>query len=113
MTLEISPKKDVHFNVYGYSSLISGLKVNLSAIARDYSICYCIDKSSILEAIYENEADFEYYHAIRSKIEEAGCKESFEAPKIRNSKEHFMPHIYFLVKRLKRQRDTRQGRKFI
>ena len=54
----MDPSKDVHFNVYGYSSLISGMKVNLSAIARDYSICYYIDKETIMDAIYENSADF-------------------------------------------------------
>lgn len=43
-TLEIDPKKEVHFNVYGYTSLISGLKVNLRAVSKDYSICYIADK---------------------------------------------------------------------
>lgn len=44
LTMEIDPKKMVFCNVYGYSSVVSGLKVNLCAIARDYSICYYIDK---------------------------------------------------------------------
>ena len=43
--------KDVHFNVYGYSPLISGHKVNLCAVAHDYSICYEVDKESILNGI--------------------------------------------------------------
>ena len=51
VVLEVNPEKDVHFNVYGYSQLISGQKVNLRAIARDYSICYCLDKPSLLAAI--------------------------------------------------------------
>ena len=73
-TLHIDHQKDVHFNAYGYSSLISGLKINLCAIARDYSICYCIDKENFLSAACENSADFEYFHEIRSKIEESSCK---------------------------------------
>ena len=43
-TIEVDPKKDVYFNVYGYSALISGHKVNLCAVARDYSILYFVDK---------------------------------------------------------------------
>ena len=42
--LEVDGKKDVQFNVYGYSALISGLMINLKAIVKDYSICYQIDK---------------------------------------------------------------------
>jgi hypothetical protein len=32
--LQVDPNKDVHFNVYGYSSLISGLPIHLQAVAR-------------------------------------------------------------------------------
>jgi hypothetical protein len=49
--LEVNPKKEIHFNVYGYTSLISGMKVNLRAVAKDYSICYYIDKEVLLSAI--------------------------------------------------------------
>ena len=57
-TIEIDPSKEVFFNVYGYSSICTGLKVNLCAIARDYSICYYIDKDSLLNAVFENSTDF-------------------------------------------------------
>lgn len=42
--LEINEERGVQFNVYGYSGLISGLHINLRAVAKDYSICYVIDK---------------------------------------------------------------------
>jgi hypothetical protein len=42
--IKIDPEKEVHFGVYGYSYVASGLKINLRAVARDYSICYCVDK---------------------------------------------------------------------
>lgn len=44
-------KEDVHFNVFGYSSLISNLRINLKAVAKDYSICYCLNREDILAAI--------------------------------------------------------------
>ena len=72
--LEVDPNKEVHFNVYGYTSLISGLKVNLRAVAKDYSICYYVDKEIILSAINENKNDFQYFHEIRSRVEESRLK---------------------------------------
>ena len=39
-TIEVEGKKDVYFNVFGYSALISGLIVNLKGHFKDYSICY-------------------------------------------------------------------------
>ena len=77
LTMEIDPSKEVHFNVFGYSSLISGLKVHLSAIARDYSICFYVDKDTLWSAVQNNSADFEYFHSIKSKVEESRCKEAF------------------------------------
>ena len=93
----MDPNKDVHFNVYGYSSMISGLKINLQAVARDYSICYFVDRETLMSAIDESEKDFEYYHEIRSQVEESKCKEAFEAPKINNTKEHYIPNTYFIL----------------
>lgn len=49
--LECKDKDEVHFNVYGYSALISGLAINLKAVVRDYSICYKVDKEDILKTI--------------------------------------------------------------
>ena len=50
-TIEIKPDKEVHFNTYGYTALISGHKLNLCAVARDYSICYYVDKESFINAV--------------------------------------------------------------
>lgn len=76
-TLEISSTRGVQFNVYGYSALISGLKVSLKAIAKDYSICYSISREHFLEALALNNQDGEYFHEIRSRIEESYCKEAW------------------------------------
>lgn len=48
----------MQFNTYGYSALVSGLTINLKAVAKDYSICYRVDKEDILSAIVEDESDF-------------------------------------------------------
>ena len=56
--IEFDSKKDVQFNVYGYSALISGLIINLKAIVKDYSICYQIDKEDMLKIARESEKDF-------------------------------------------------------
>ena len=48
----------MHFNVYGYSSAISGMKVKLRAVAKDYSICYCVDKENVLSAAMSTDKDF-------------------------------------------------------
>ena len=52
--LEANPTKEVHFNVFGYSSLISGLKVKLRAVARDYSVCFSVSKENLLSAIKDS-----------------------------------------------------------
>ena len=66
--IQLDPKKEVHFNVYGYSALISGHRINLSAKVQDYSICFYVDKEAVLSAIKESPADFEYFHDIRRRI---------------------------------------------
>ena len=97
--MEIDPSKEVYFNVYGYTALVSGLKVNLRAVARDYSICFCVSREGLMEAMQNSKEDIEYFHEIRSRIEENACKEALEAPKIRNTREHYIPNQYFLLKR--------------
>ena len=61
-TAQVRPEDEVQFNVYGYSAAISGMKIRLRGIARDYSICYCVDKDTILAAAKSTDRDFEYYH---------------------------------------------------
>jgi len=61
-TIEFLPEKEVQFNVFGYSALISGLNINLKAVVRDHSICYLISKEDILETMVEDDQDFEYFH---------------------------------------------------
>ena len=54
-TIEIDPQKEVYFNVYGYTAVVSGLKVNLRAVARDYSICFCVDREGLREAMLNSQ----------------------------------------------------------
>jgi hypothetical protein len=49
--IEVLPGKEVYFNVYGYSQLISGLEINLKAVVKDYSICYTLVKEDFLSSI--------------------------------------------------------------
>lgn len=53
-TVVFDPSKDVQFNIYGYTALVSGLNINLKAVAKDYSICYHVDKEDILSTIVED-----------------------------------------------------------
>ena len=73
-SIEIDDKKDVQFNIFGYSALISGLIINLKGIFKDYSICYHVNKEDILKIIVENKNDFEYFHEIKGKIEQSRFK---------------------------------------
>ena len=50
------------------------MKVRLRGVAKDYSICYCVDRDNVLEAAKSTDHDFEYYHEIKSKIEQSSCK---------------------------------------
>ena len=43
-TIEYNPQKEVQFNVYGYTALISGLPIKLKAISKEYSTCYTVSK---------------------------------------------------------------------
>lgn len=110
--LEVNEQRDVQFNVYGYSALISGMRINLRAVAKDYSICYVIDKEGFLEALAESPRDFEYFHEIRSRVEESSCKEVWEAPSIRNGRQHYLPNHYFIIKRERssKARNSRNSR---
>lgn len=89
----------MQFNVYGYSSLVSGLQINLRAVVKDYSIIYSVSKQEVQSAIVEDDRDFEYYHEIRAKIEQSYFKEIWEAPRIANTREHYLPNPYYILKR--------------
>jgi hypothetical protein len=54
----MNPAKEVHFNVYGYSHLVSGFDINLKAVARDYSICYTLVKEDFTSSMIEDQRDF-------------------------------------------------------
>ena len=76
-SIEVDSTKDVQFNVFGYSALISGLIINLKGIFKDYSICYKVDKEDIMKIIVEDKNDFEYFHEIKGRIEQNRFKEIF------------------------------------
>lgn len=76
-TIHFDHKKEVQSNVYGYSGIISGLKIHLQAVARDYCLCYHLGKEELSRIIVENQQDFEYFHLIKNRIETCKVKESF------------------------------------
>jgi signal-transduction protein with cAMP-binding, CBS, and nucleotidyltransferase domain len=97
--LSIDPKREVQDSVYGYSSLVSGLKVKLQAVAKDYCIVYTIDREQIQDIISQSERDFEYYHLIKARIETSKAREEWELPEVRNIREHYSPNPYYVLKK--------------
>jgi hypothetical protein len=93
------PAREVQNNVYGYSSLVSGLRVRLQAVAKDYCICYTIGRDKLMEIAVENERDFEYYHLIKARIDCSKIREEWEAPEVLNTREHYSPNPYFVLKK--------------
>lgn len=67
-TIERDPKKEVHNNVFGSTSLFTGKPGNLSAVSKDFAVCYALDYADILEILKDDDKDFEYYHETRSKL---------------------------------------------
>lgn len=76
-SIQTSLKGDISDNCYGYSAAISTRNTKLYAISKVFSSCYYIDKSAFLECVKEKSADFEYYHEIKSRIDQAKICEAF------------------------------------
>lgn len=57
-----------------------------------------------------NSKDFEYYHEIKCKIDQSSFCEEWEAPAIKNIREHYIPSKIFLIKkyRIKLMRETNE-----
>lgn len=47
--------------------------------------------------------DREYFYEMKTNIDSISCPESWEAPSIINSKEHYHPSIQYLIKKVRGQ----------
>lgn len=47
-TIERDPKKEVHPNIFGSTALFTGKTGSLSAISKDFAVCYALDYGDVL-----------------------------------------------------------------
>lgn len=67
-TVERPHNKEVFSNVYGYVSLFTDKPSRLTAVSKDFAICYALDFAEILDIVKDDERDFEYYHETRTNL---------------------------------------------
>jgi hypothetical protein len=116
--IENTIKREVSDNCYGYSTVVSTRATKIYAMSKDFTSCYYIEKPHFLDCAGEKLPDFEYYHEIKSKIDQAKSCESFEVPLLDSSKHHYNPSKNYVIRRNKfkktktntRLRKSRNGR---
>ena len=57
-TIYRDPKKEVFSNLYGCTSLFTGRPCKLSAVAKDFAICYSVDYNDFFDIVKDDEKDF-------------------------------------------------------
>jgi hypothetical protein len=93
---------DVSDNIYGYTTVFSNRPVRLEAIAKEFTSTYSVNNCEFLECIRQNVHDFEYYHEIKCRIDQSSFCEEWEAPSIKNIREHFAPSRIILIKKFRK-----------
>ena len=67
---------EVSDNIYGYTAVFSNRPARLEAIAKDFTPTYSINREDFLSCIVPNGKDFQYYHEIKSRIDQSDrCEE--------------------------------------
>lgn len=98
-TIKNTLEKEVSDNIYGYTAVISTRPVHLYAIAKEYTSAYYIDKKNFMECVLDKDVDFEYFHEIKSKIDQADLWETLEVPELLNSKHHHNPTRNYVLRK--------------
>ena len=78
-TIESNKEKQIYDNCYGYTAVISERPVNLYAIAKDFTSAYYVEKADFLDCTKGQTYDFEYFHEIKSKLDQSNITEAYEA----------------------------------
>ena len=58
-------------NVYGYTLVFSNRPAKLEALAKDFTSTYSINKEDFICCVNQNHKDFEYYHEVKSRIDQS------------------------------------------
>ena len=96
---------EVSDNIFGYTAVFSNRPVRLVAVAKDFTSTYSVSKSDILFCVHQNHSDFEYYHEIKSRIDQSIFCEEWEAPSIKNVREHYCPSHILIIKKHRKEMD--------
>jgi len=75
-----NPNELVSDNVYGYTSVVSSKFVKLTAVSKDFTSVFTVDKEHFMNCVTSNKLDYEYYFEIKDKIDRSKYVESWEAP---------------------------------
>lgn len=82
--ISIEADAGVSNNIYGYTVAFSNRPVRLEAVASEFSSTYSISKEHFMQCVNLDKRDFEYYHEIKCRIDQAAFCEEWEAPAIKN-----------------------------
>lgn len=93
---------EVADNIYGYTTAFSNRPVRLEAIAKEFTSTYSVNSEEFLECMRQNRFDFEYYHEVKSRIDQSSFCEEWEAPAIKNIREHYSPSRIIIIKKFRR-----------
>ena len=102
---------EVTDNIYGYTSVFSNRPVTLEAIAKSFTSTYSVSQEDLFLCIGKTQADFEYYHEIKSRIDQSSICEEWEAPDIKNIREHYCPSLILVIKKYKKDCKNLQNRR--
>lgn len=92
-------RAEVSDNVYGYTAAFSNRGVRLEAVAAEFTSTYSVAAEEFLAAVRRNAHDFEYFHEVKSRIDQGAFSEQWEAPAINNIREHFAPSKIVVIKK--------------
>lgn len=71
-------------------------------MAKDFTSTYSVDKKDILFCVNQNTCDFEYFHEIKCRIDQSQFCEEWEAPAIKNIREHYCPSRFLIIKKYRK-----------
>lgn len=72
--------KFANSNVYGYTAMVTGRRVNISATSSTFTVAYELKKSDLHEAIVNQIHDHEALHELKDRFLATERLETIEAP---------------------------------
>jgi len=96
--------------VFGYVPLFTNKPSRLSAVSKDFAVCYAIDFDTFMDVIRDNPKDFEYFHETKHRIDMRKFAEAYEIPDLINNRQHYCPTRSVVIKKSKSERGKKQSR---